>query len=221
MPLTQDERDKTREIGILANEIRQALSPAKQESKLSDFAKQIILLILGFALTTLAGGALTAWWKYRESENQRHYLEKQKALDRAYSLISQTSKEVATTVAAADDLLATFEGNEWAAKDIEERHDNWAKTSRNWRINCQVLRAQIAPTFSDPTIQTDFDDIIKTRVLLGNAITNLPRGKKAIAEDKNLKQEHDDALGLIHKVTNLLYDCIDRMTKQVNSVGAQ
>jgi len=219
MPLTPDEREKARDIGLLANEIRQALNPPRTDSKISDFAKQVILLILGFVLTTLTGGALTAWWKARDSENQRHYLEKQKALDRAYSLISQTSKEVATTVAAADDVLATYEGEDWTAKEVEERRDNWNKTSRNWRISDHVLRAQIAPTFSDSTIKTEFDDIIKKRRLLGNDIINLPRGKKAIEADKNLDNEREHALKLIQEITGLLYDCVDRMTRQVNSVG--
>jgi len=221
MPLTQEDADRVREIAILANEIRAALNPSKDRSQLSDFSQQIILLLLGFTLTTLAGGILTAWWKSHDLENQRGYLEKQKALDRAYALISQTSKEVATTVAAADDVLATYEGDGWTVQDIKERHENWAKSSRNWRINSQVLRAQIVPTFSDSTLRDKFDEIIKVRVELGRDITNLPRGKKAIAKDKNLQREHDSVLALIHKITGLLYDCVDRMIQRVNTVGGQ
>lgn len=218
MPLTPDEIDKIRETEILKNDIQKALSTPKKESKLTDFQQQVVLLILAFIFTTLAGGALTAWWKSRESENQRRYLEKQRALDRAYSLISQTSKEVATTVAAADDVVAAYYPG-WSTKDINERHDNWTKTSREWRIKAQVLRSEIPPTFPDPAIREKFEEIIKTRRQLGNKITNLPRGKKAIQRDKDLEKEISDATDLAYKITDLLYECIDRMTKQVNRAG--
>lgn len=215
MPLTPDERDRARDIGVLADEVRQALNPPK-DAKLSDFWKQVIMLILGFALTTVMGGVLTARWKAHDAENQRHYLEKQKSLERAYSLISQSSKEVATTVAAADDVLATYEGYDFTEKEVDERWENWDKTSRNWRISSQVLRAQIAPTFSDPMIRTDFDEIINKRRFLGNAVVTLPRGKKA--REKQPPQ-HDSIPTLTKEIRALLYDCVDRMTKQVDSAG--
>jgi hypothetical protein len=219
MPLTNEEKDKIRETEILKDDIQRALRPQKHESRLSDFSQQLILLCVGFVLTGLIGGALTAYWKDREANNQRQYLEKQRALDRAYSLISQTSKEVATTVAAADDVLATYYPNGWTEKQIDERRDNWTRTSRDWRVNCQVLRAEIAPAFPDSAITESLDEIIKTRRLLGNAIINLPRGKKAIDADKNLKQELDDAIALNNTITQLLDECVERMTKQVNKAG--
>jgi hypothetical protein len=218
MPLTQEEINKIRETEILKNDIQKALRPSKRGSKLSDFQQQIALLVLGFVLTGGIGGGLAAMWKWLESNNQRHYLEKQRALDRAYSLISQTSKEVATTVAASDDILVTYEPG-WNTKEIEERHTNWTKTSRDWRIKSQVLRAEIPPVFPDPVIREKFDDIINTRRQLGRAITNLPRGKKDIEADKNLDAEIQAANTLNNKIIDLLNECIDRMTKKVNNAG--
>jgi hypothetical protein len=219
MPLTQDELDKIRETEIVKNDIQKALRAPNRESKLSGFQQQIVLLVMGFALTGGIGGGLAAVWKHLEAANQRHYLEKQRALDRAYSLISQASKEVATAVAASDDVLVTYEPDEWNAKEIDERRNNWTKTSRDWRIKCQVLRAEIAPVFPDPVIREKFDEIINTRRQLGRAITNLPRGKKAIEADKNIDTEIKAAIALNNKIIDLLNDCIDRMTKQVNSAG--
>jgi hypothetical protein len=218
MALSQDEIDKIRDTETLKSDIQKALRPAKQESKFSDFQQQIVIVVLGFFLTGGIGGGLAAMWKSLEANNQRHYLEKQRALDRAYSLISQTSKEVATTVAASDDVLVSYEPG-WSAKEIEEKHNNWTKTSRDWRIKCQVLRAELPPVFPDPVIRTKFDEIMDTRRQLGRVITNLPRGKKAIETDKSLDKEIKAATELNNKIIDLLNDCIDRMTRLINNVG--
>lgn len=71
MPLSDIEKEKIRDIEILKDEIRKELQPQQPTSRLSDFQRHIILLFIGFGLTTFAGGVLTAWWKSQDSENQR------------------------------------------------------------------------------------------------------------------------------------------------------
>jgi hypothetical protein len=157
---------------------------------------------------------LTAWWKRAESDNQRAQLARQRALDKTYSLIEKTSKEVATTIAATDDILAAYYGEEWTQREIDERRDNWARTSRSWRVSSQVLRAEIAASFSDPKIVKAFDEIILQRTFLGNAIVNLPRGKEKITQDKNLESELRKALELRNEIVDLLYQCDSSMIAQ-------
>jgi hypothetical protein len=219
MPLTDAEKEKIHETEVLKGEIRKELSPPEKDTLLSDFGQQLILLCLGFVLTAVVGGALTALYKSREANNQRQYLAQQRALDKNYSLIEKTSKEVATTVAAADDVLAAYYGDDWTSKDIDERRENWTRTSRNWRVNCQVLRAEMGASFSDPSIVKAFDEIIKKRKLMGNAIVNLPREKKAILQDKDLKQELENANNLKNGIAELLYECVALMTTQVKKAG--
>lgn len=219
MPLSPAEIDRIREIEEVKAEIQKIIHPKEPRSGPSPFAQQIILALLGFFLTALLGGALTAWWKYRESTNQRVYLEKQRALDRAYGLISQTSKEVATTVAAADDVVATYYPTGWTSEEIKDRRKKWLRTSTDWRVNCQVLRAQIPPVFPDPEVGQKFDQIMAARRQLGNIIFNLPKTKKAIERDKELNSELDKATALSNQITQLLYQCVARMTDKVNQAG--
>lgn len=207
MPLSDAEKERIRETEALKDEIRKELPQAKSDSGLPDLWKQLILLVVGFLLTAVVGGCLTAFWKDRDSKNQREYLARQRALDKAYSLVERASKETATTIAAADDILATYQGDDWTSKDVDERRENWTKTSRTWRVNCQVLRAEMAANFPNQQIVTVFDEIIKKRRQLGNGIFNLPRDKKAIKPDEDLKKEVDDAIDLNNKIIDLLEKC--------------
>jgi hypothetical protein len=108
MPLSDVEKEKILESETLKDEIRKTLQPPQPTSRLSDFQKQALLLLIGFTLTTVAGGLLTVWWKTRDSNNQRAYLAQQRALDKAYTIIDKTAKEVAATIAACDDVLTTY-----------------------------------------------------------------------------------------------------------------
>jgi hypothetical protein len=217
--LSDAEKERIRESETLKAEIRKELEPSSPPSRLSDFQKQTLLLLLGFVLTTVAGGLLAAFWKSRDSTNQRSYLAQQRAIDKKYALVDKTAKEVAITVAAADDVLITYYGEEWSTKQIDERRTNWERTSRNWRVNSQVLSEELAAAFSTPEIAQSFQEIMQKRTLLGNAITNLPKGKKEIESDKNLKQELDDANKLKLKIIDLLHKCGSAMTVEAKQVA--
>ena len=208
MALTDADKQNIRDAEELKNEIRKELRATEHNSGLSEFQKQLILLFLGFVLTAVVGGALTAWWKSKELSNQRQYLAQQRALDKIYSLMDRTSKEVATTIAAADDVLVLYE-SEWTPEEVAERWRNWTGASRAWRVNCQILRAQMAATFSDQKIVSLFDEIIRKRKQLGNAIVNLPRNRQGVAKDKL-----DTANELNNNIMELLKQCVALMTAQ-------
>lgn len=210
MPLSDAEKERIREAEILKDEIRKELQPPKLTSGLSDFKKQASLLVIGFFLTTAAGGALTAWWKARDSSNERSYIAQRGALDKTYGIIDKTAKEVALTIAAADDVLATYYGDEWTAKEIEERRANWTNASRNWRVNCQVLAEEIHATFSNPEIDQIFEQIVDKRRVLGNYITNLPRGKRGSKQE--LREQLREANQLKLEIIELLHTLGARMT---------
>jgi hypothetical protein len=211
MALSDAEKENIRESESLKDEVRKLLQP-EQPSSWLDFTKQVLLLIIGFALTAGVGGGLTYYWKGRELKNQRSYLEERHALDKASTIIDKTAREVATTVVAADDVLSTYYGDEWTQEEISERRKNWVATSRNWRTNAQLLDVDIASTFSSTDINQLFLQMMRKRTALGNIITNLPRTKNEIAADKTLKQELEDANTLKLDIIDLLHKCSADMT---------
>jgi len=214
MPLSDAEREKIREAEILKAEIRKELKSLEPSGHLSDFQKQALLILIGFLLTTVAGGLLTAFWKARDLSNQRSYLAQQRALDKAYAVTDKTVKEVAATIAAADDVLAIYYWPGWTPKEIEEHRENWQRTSRNWRVNSQVLSVELAAIFANPEIDQMFQEIILKRRSLGNIIVNLPREKKEIESDKDLPPNLTEANKLKLEIVDLLHKCGRAMTAQ-------
>jgi len=212
MPLSLRERDKIREAEILKAEIRKELQREEPASRLSEFQKQIWLLVIGSLLTIVVGGSLTYWWKSRESDNQRAYLAQQRALDRTYGLINKIAKELAQTIAAADDVLSTYYDQGWTQKEIDERRENWTHTSRNWWVNSHVLSEEIAATFSNHEIDQSFQQIVNKRKQLGNIIMNLPRGRNQAATEKELENQVDAAIKLKLEIVELLHKCSADMT---------
>jgi len=183
MPLSHRERDKIREAEILKAEIRKELQREEPASRLSEFQKQIWLLVIGSLLTIVVGGSLTYWWKSREE-----------------------------TIAAADDVLSTYYDQGWTQKEIDERRENWTHTSRNWWVNSHVLSEEIAATFSNHEIDQSFQQIVNKRKQLGNIIMNLPRGRNQAATEKELENQVDAAIKLKLEIVELLHKCSADMT---------
>jgi preprotein translocase subunit Sss1 len=71
--LSDQEKERIREVENLKESIRKELQKPKKDELISGFfAHPAVLLILGFVLTGLVGGALTDKWKAREWDNQQH-----------------------------------------------------------------------------------------------------------------------------------------------------
>jgi hypothetical protein len=212
MPLSADERARIIETQVLKTEIESALASGKAGPKLNDFSKQVILLVLGFVFTTLAGGLLTYCWKQREWHNQQAYLAQQRALDRKYAVIDRTFKEVALTTAAAEDILSSYYSENVTQKYTTERLDNWHKTSRDWRVASRVLSASHASNFLNPDIGKTFKEIINKRKQLGIAITNLPDLKPGANVSEETRKELENANDLVNQIGELLQECGALMT---------
>lgn len=215
MALSPDERSRILEAQVLKAEVDSELNGLKPKRKLSDFGKQIILLIVAFVLTTVLGGILTYVWKQRDWHNQQSYLAQQRALDKKYAVIDRTFKEVAITTSAAEDVLWIYYSDQLSQKDIDERMANWYKSSRDWRVQSKILSASLAGNFKDQDIGKTFDDIVSKRRLLGNAIMNLPKvtAKKRPITDK-VKPNLESANDLINQTTDLLQKCGSLMTAE-------
>jgi hypothetical protein len=212
MPLSDIEREKIRDAEVLKDEIRKELQspppPPPPESGWSKFfAHQATLLLLGFILTTLVGSWLAYFWKHRDWKNQQSYLMQQRALDKKYVLIDGTFREVSLTIAAGEDILATYYTENWTPVEITERRANWQKTSRNWRVASKVLRQNLAVNFSDPGIQKVFKDIIEERKELGITITNLPMSNREVRADKKILSIVQDANSKSNHILELLHEC--------------
>jgi hypothetical protein len=205
MPLSDAEREHIIEVERLKDEVRQLLQIEPPAAKFSKFCQHpAVLLLLGFALTDLAGTFLVSQWKQDEWRNQQNYLVAQRTLDRKAAVIEATFKEVAATIAAADDLLAIYYPADWSKKDVDERWENWKKTSLNWRVQSKVLSARLATSFSKQDVQTTFKEIVDQRKQLGNIIVNLPR---PIKRDKDTAAQVQQATTLVNHISELLNKC--------------
>lgn len=205
MPLSDAEREHIIEVESLKDEVRQLLKTEPPQTSLSKFFQHpATLLLLGFFLTGLAGTWLASKWKQNEWKNQQNYLVAQRTLDRKSAVIEATFKEVAVTIAAADDLLATYYPADWSKKDVDERWENWKKTSLNWRIQSKVLSARLATSFSNQDVQTTFREIVDQRKQLGNILVNLPR---PIKRDKDTAAQVQQATALVNHISDLLNKC--------------
>jgi len=213
MFLSDAEREKIRDAEIFKDEIRKVLlPPPPAESTWSKFfAHQATLLVLGFMLTTLVGSWFTYFWKQRDWKNQQSYLTQQRALDKKYALIDSTFKEVSLTLAAGEDVLATYYTENWASGEIDEHRANWLKTSRNWRVASKVLAQNLAVNFRDPQIRELFKDIVAHRKDLGNIIWNLPRSDPKVRSDECVLEKVREANSRSNHILDLLHDCGTRM----------
>jgi hypothetical protein len=217
MPLSQQERERIIETQTLKAEVESTLTAGKPKPRFSDFTNQIILLVLGFALTTAVGGVLTYYWKQRDWHNQQSYLAQQRALDKKYATIDRTLKEVALTTSAAEDVLWIYYSENLSTKNVNERMDNWHKTSRDWRVQSKVLSASLAANFADPEVNKLFDQIVSKRRFLGNAIMNLPKFDPKMRITPELKKQLEDANDLINQIVDLLQKCGSRMTSEART----
>jgi hypothetical protein len=214
MHLSDFERERIRDAEIFKNEIRQEIQPQRCESRWSDFQQQIWLLVIGFVLTALVGGALTSWWKHWDFINQQKYLKAQRALDKKYAVTEKTFKEVATTLAAADDILTTYYGENWSSKQLEARRDYWDRTSRDWRVNSKVLSQDIRANFKNKDIVSRFQEIINKRRVLGNAVINLLTEKGNAKPGEELKNDIESANKLVEEIAKKLSECGDLMAAE-------
>ncbi|SRR5260221_9500613 len=228
MPFTPEERAKIRDGELLKKEIRDELKSSESKAGLSGFfAHSAVLLVLGFILTTGAGSWLTYFWKQRDWQNQQAYLAQQRALDKKYAVIDRTFKEVAITVTASQDVLATYFWATWTEKEIQERRANWLKTSRDWRIASNVLRQSIAINFSNPEIQKAFKDIVDKRTRLGNGITRLPNaqvsqsGIKQPDQPLEVTQQARELLDLSNAILDQLQNCGSLMSAEIKTFSVQ
>jgi hypothetical protein len=210
MPLADAERDKMLEAEILKAKIRKELQPPPppQDSSTSKFfAHPATLLVLGFMLTTALGSWITYFWKHRDWKNQQTYLIQQRSLDKKYSLIEGAFREVALTITAGEDVLATYYTDIWTPAEIEERRTNWQKTSRNWRVASKVLGQNLAVNFASPDIRNKFEEIVEQRKELGNTLWNLPRSDRKVRADKTVLDKVREANTQSNHILVLLHDC--------------
>lgn len=167
----------------------------------------LTLLVCGFLLTGLLGGALTTYWQSREWDRQRRHLARELELNQKVALFEETTTAVAETFTSAEDILYmfTFASGLKRQEDLAERIGFWKIESRKWRTRSKVLSAKLDATFVDRRISSTFHEVINERRLLGNDIANLldhlsEKGLAATASQENQKQVRED-LKLVNQAT--------------------
>lgn len=228
MPLTQVEKNHITETESFRNDVRKTLDPEKSESKWVKFGRDVALLVIGFGLTGVIGAWLTAKWSAHEWENQQRYLARQKMLDKKYALMDETFKDVASTTAAAQDVLNLYYFDQ-SKKENQERLNNWKTTSRQWRMNANLLEQSLSTIFADPDIAKKFHELVVKRSLLGNDIINLPppgpSAKPKNAADRKRQQKSDAELQKqvthandeVNEILRLLRECGDKMKQETQA----
>ncbi|SRR6266446_5000391 len=190
MPILSDEeKNKVRELEILKKEIRETLEAgSSKESKFSKVINsQASLLLLGFVFTTLAGSALTYVWTSLQARHEHSRIERQRTFDLRSAIIERMFKEVSETNTAAEDVLRVYEWGNWKPAEVKEGRKNWLTKSREWRVASKVLEQELAANFSSKLILDKFVKIEDKRSQLGNILTNMLTGEdsgKEIVEDK-------------------------------------
>ncbi|HEV3317396.1 MAG TPA: hypothetical protein VG488_10520 [Candidatus Angelobacter sp.] len=213
--LSDAERERIREIESLKEEIRGELQSAPPESNLSKFFKhQAILLALGFLFTSFLGSWLTFLWNKKEWQSQQSHLAQQRDLDKKYALIDSLISTVSQTNTAAEDILARYPLKMRDSKEVNEVRINWRLKSREWRVGSKVLRQELAISFSDPRIPSNFEMIVQTRRQLGTLITNLLDGEDEPTSQKDIKH----GIELINEMDGLLRSCGALMASEVKNV---
>lgn len=209
----------------LKKEILNDLKPS--ESGFFEFLKHpAVLLILGFILTTLAGGWLTSNWQSREWYNQQLYLARQRELDQKYAITDQLTKAVGQSVTAADDVLAMFywEGSPKArSTDEKEIREYWRQSSRAWRVDSSSLVPKLAAHFKNRRIIEAFDEIVGKRLLIGNKIKNLlgdlDLSSRTMHTDPGIRARASETLDLDNELREALRTLAATMVTEILEDG--
>jgi hypothetical protein len=170
----------------------------------------LVLLVIGFLLTTGAGSVVTSWWQYEQWSRQQHYRAAQDMTKERAAVMTFTAQSIAQSFTAAEDVLQLFawdwrKGSNVAA--LKERAANWTVESRKWRTTEKVLLARVPAAYSDPQTAILLDDIVGARKRLGNDITNLlaiedqARGHRSEADQHEIDDTSKHALDLVNSVT--------------------
>jgi hypothetical protein len=223
-------RPRRRLIGQLERELlkTEILRDLKQGPTGSSalFKHPAMLLLLGFVLTTLAGGWLTFNWQSREWYNQQLYIARQRELDRKYAITDEVAKDVGESITAADDVLAMFfwEGTRFTRKTREaEARSYWQQSSRAWRINSSSLAPKLAAHFRKGEVRYLFDVIVDKRTLTGNKITNLlvdlDTLRPTVLTDPEIQRRAKEALGLQNELRGHLRELTMVMVLEIQEDG--
>jgi hypothetical protein len=187
----------------LTEEIQKQTELKKQIVKLLEidrpwsnlFQQPVILLVLGFLLTSVAGTFLTSLWQEKDKRKQNAQLVKQLNLKNKTEIMNETSSLILQTYAASSDMIALFQRGELPdirEKVLLERLEYWQKTSRQWREKYPIVEREILGSFRDEQIHDDFLQVVELRGKLGVEIPNwrtaiVKKGWKLIDEKCNAK----------------------------------
>jgi hypothetical protein len=190
MSLTDEDKQRIRELETLRVEIRDELRPRQPESRVAAFFRhEAVLLTLGFFLTTCLGSWLTYLWKQREESNARRALAHTSDLVAKEKLLLDLTEAVAATHTACHDVLGLYYFQDWPAERVKQAQDNYWRESERWRTGSKVLRVRLAAHFESRDIHPAFEHIVDDRRELGNDINRLLSRSIRGAEFDAVKQK--------------------------------
>jgi|GEM_PF-6046969 len=192
------------------------------------------LLLIGFVLTTILGGAVTFLWqskanaKQQERNAQQHDFEQkqtsqQRMIQQKYDLTNEVANAVAGTTTAAQDILDAWDRKN--KRDYPERIKYWqVEGSRKWRVAYKILIPKLSSTFRDARINSIFQEIIDERDVLGNDIANLGEiqtrmGWKGMQGDQDVKEFKKDALDRTNHIQDKLVLLMKTMVDEIKVDG--
>lgn len=174
---TSPVRDGEALVNDIVREIRKdsvreaALAKLKKPSARERFSKLFqhpaMLLVMGFALTSIVGLLLTHEIQKQEWERQQRRLVEIRDADLKYAIMDELIKAVGVRNAAATAVVEPLLGPVRESQlrllkvDPAERFKGWLTAVYDWRYSTQVLRLKLKAHIREPQAQWYFDEIIE------------------------------------------------------------
>jgi hypothetical protein len=127
------------------------------------------LVILGFILTGIIANVLKTKWDREAWNSQQSRLFIVHRIDQKYGIIDELNKEMASSNATQEAILRDIDFKKRFSKEpnqqlLNERKENaWLEARDNWQIASQVLRQKLSMYFSEPSLQSMLEQIIKDK----------------------------------------------------------
>ncbi|SRR6266446_2643442 len=214
-------------LASFRDEISKKIEDRESQGRLSRLSKNpLVLIIVGFILTGIAGAWITLSFQSREWNRQQAIqgsewnkqqirLVQIREIDQKYGIIDEVTKAVVEHDSAAMDAVTTFTWKKTDQRRLDEapeRLKHWEQTSKEWRVTSQKLLQKLIIHFKNPRVQLIFEAVVERRRLIANDIIDLRRdydsGKLDEAEFIKRVYAANDS---INKATSDLRELVDMM----------
>ena len=200
-------KEELKKQEALKNSILQQLGQSNKFLRLAQHPA--LLVLLTFALTTVAGSWLTSTW-----QNQ------QRAYEQKYKVINETAQAIAELHAATTSVLAALqiENADLRKAELDRTVLKWKETRRDWLVNQAVLTGKIIANFPDEAndVTKEFDDIFYGYKLVNVEIGNMLEKLESTQEPPSPESLRTHLETINNETRDKTKNLISRLTAHLN-----